>query len=90
MGRKLLAASTAAVLGVAVNIATNNITSVVAWVLVVAAVLLAAAAAGFAEGDRQQGVKIRGAKNIVNQRGKESTKHAKIRGDSNDVTQSDR
>jgi hypothetical protein len=90
MGRRLLAASAAAILGVTINIATDNADNALAWALVVGAVILVAVVAGHTDGDAAQRLRIRGARNKVHQRGKEATKDTSIRGDANDVQQTDR
>jgi hypothetical protein len=88
--RRFLAAATTAVLGVAVNLATDNLKSPTAWAFVAVAVIVVTLATGSADAGTSDKAKIKGKRNVVVQQGKRIAKAAKIRGDSNRVTQSDR
>lgn len=89
MLRRVIVVAATAVLGVAVNLATDNLSSVFAWTLVGIAIVLAALTADLGKVASGQYAKVRGGDNSVTQRGHRAVQRANVRGKANEVKQSD-
>lgn len=86
---RVLSAGATAALGVAINLATDNIKSVLAWLLVLAAVILVAMVTPRVQRYARSAARIKGERNTVEQRGAGADKRARVSGKDNQLRQTD-